>query len=138
MTLAEKKAEGARKLEEEKKAAEEAKAKEGEDKASREAAKKAREAAKKNLKKWKKSISTVVSDSNYFQAEGSSVPVKVMEKQLAELDTLCEVLEPEEVRELKEQVEKSGKGAGAKEAIKAKVAIAIQKEGGEGKFEQFA
>lgn len=138
MTLAEKKAQAAKELAEAQKAAEEAKAREAEDKVSRDAAKKAREAAKKNLKKWRKAIATVVSESNYFQPDGSAASASVIEKQLGELDALCELLEPEQVRQLKEEVEKAGKGEAAKEAIKRKAAEAAGKEGGAGKFTEFA
>jgi DnaJ family protein C protein 2 len=48
------------------------------------------------------------------------------------------VLEPEEVRELKEQVDKAGAGAAAKEAIVAKAKKAAEKPEGQGKFVEFA
>jgi DnaJ family protein C protein 2 len=134
MTLQQKKAAEAAKLEDLKKQQEEHKAKEAEDKVAREAAKKAKEAAKKNLKKWKKAITTVVSESNYFQAEGTSPSAQVIEKQLAEIDALVEALDPEQVKGLKEEVEKAGKGQAVKEAIKARVASVEDKS----KFSEFA
>ena len=136
MSAAEKK-----KAEEERKAAEAA-AKEAEkkalesSKADREAAKKAKEAARKNLKKWKKAISGVIASSNYFQPEGTAPSAAVIEKQLAELDSLVELLEPEQVKDLKENVDKAGNGAGAKEALIAKVKELGDKA--EGKFTEFA
>jgi DnaJ family protein C protein 2 len=132
MTLAQRKAAEQAKLEELKKQQEANKAKEAEDKEKSAAAKKAREAAKKNLKKWKKAITTVVAESNYFQTGSASAAT--IEKQLAEIDALVESLEPEQTRELKEQVEKAGKGEAAKEAIKAKVATVADKS----KFSEFA
>jgi DnaJ family protein C protein 2 len=59
-----------------------------------------------------------------------------VEKQLAELDSLCEILEPEEVKDLKEKVEAAGKGGPAKEAIREKVKAS--EERGEGMFAEFA
>lgn len=132
MTLAQRKAAEQAKLEELKKQQEANKAKEAEDKEKSAAAKKAREAAKKNLKKWKKAITTIVAESNYFQTGSASAAT--IEKQLAEIDALVESLEPEQTRELKEQVEKAGKGEAAKEAIKAKVATVTDKS----KFSEFA
>jgi DnaJ family protein C protein 2 len=137
LTLAQRKAAEQAKLEELQKEQEANKAKEAEDKVQREQAKKAREAAKKNLKKWKKAITTIVADSNYFQASGSP-SASTIEKQLAEIDALVEILEPEQTRELKESVEKAGKGEAAKEAIKAKVATVADKEEAKGKFTEFA
>jgi DnaJ family protein C protein 2 len=130
-----------KKLEDQKKK-EEAEKKEAEKKAleaskgDREAAKKAKEAARKNLKKWKKAISTVIASSNYFQAEGTSPAPSVIEKQLAELDVLVETLEPEEVKDLKEKVEKAGAGQGAKAELVNKVKSLGEKA--DGKFTEFA
>ena len=137
MTLAQRKAAEQAKLEELKKEQEANKAKEAEDKVQSAAAKKAREAAKKNLKKWKKAITTVIAESNYFVATGSP-SASTIEKQLAEIDALVEILEPEQTRELKEEVEKAGKGDAAKEVIKAKVATVADKEEAKGKFAEFA
>lgn len=47
-----------------------------------------------------------------------------------------ELLEPEVVKDLKDEVEKAGQGEGAKAALKAKVAGLGEK--GEGKFVEFA
>ena len=137
MTLAQRKAAEQAKLEELKKEQEANKAKEAEDKVQSAAAKKAREAAKKNLKKWKKAITTVIAESNYFVSTGSP-SASTIEKQLAEIDALVEILEPEQTRELKEEVEKAGKGDAAKEVIKAKVATVADKEEAKGKFAEFA
>ena len=125
----EKKVEEAKKAEEEKKAA-------GVSKADKEAAKKAKEAARKNLKKWKKSIATVIASSNYFCPEGTAPPPATVEKQLAELDNLVELLEPEQVKELKEKVDSAGQGEGAKSALVESVKGLGEK--GEGKFSEFA
>ncbi|ORY34571.1 DnaJ domain-containing protein [Naematelia encephala] len=136
LTPAEKKAaEEKRKAEEAAKAAEEKKNSES-SKADREAAKKAKEAARKNLKKWKKSIATVITSSNYFQPAGASASPAIIEKQLGELDVLCELLEPEAVKDLKEQIEKAGSGEPAKAALVAKVNELGEKA--EGKFTEFA
>ncbi|WWC66032.1 uncharacterized protein I303_108654 [Kwoniella dejecticola CBS 10117] len=131
-----------KKAAEEKKKKEEAEKKEAEKKAleaskgDREAAKKAKEAARKNLKKWKKAIATVISSSNYFQPEGTAPSASVIEKQLAELDSLVEILEPEEVKDLKEKVEKAGNGQPAKDALVEKAKATGEK--GAGKFTEFA
>ncbi|ODN79346.1 hypothetical protein L202_03350 [Cryptococcus amylolentus CBS 6039] len=130
-----KKIEDQKKKEEEEKKAAEKKANEP-SKAEKEAAKKAKEAARKNLKKWKKAIATVITDSNYFQAAGSAPSAAVIEKQLAELDSLVELLEPEQVKDLKEKIDKAGKGEPAKAALKEKVVELGAK--GEGKFAEFA
>ncbi|WVR07936.1 hypothetical protein IAU60_004979 [Kwoniella sp. DSM 27419] len=136
LTPAEKK-----KLEEQKKK-EEAEKKEAEKKAfeaskgDREAAKKAKEAARKNLKKWKKAIATVIANSNYFQAAGTAPSAAVIEKQLAELDSLVEILEPEDVKDLKEKVEAAGSGEPAKAALVEKAKATGEK--GAGKFTEFA
>lgn len=153
MSAAEKKKlEEQKKKEEEEKKAAEKKANEA-SKADREAAKKAKEAARKNLKKWKKvriyilpvsarllivvqAISTVIASSNYFQAEGTAASAQVIEKQLGELDALVELLEPEQVKDLKEKVEKAGNGAPVKAALQEKVAALGEK--GAGKFTEFA
>ena len=55
---------------------------------------------------------------------------------MAELDTLVELLEPEDVKDLKERVEKAGNGEPAKEALKEKVNSLGNK--GDGKFSEFA
>ena len=78
----------------------------------------------------------MIASSNYFLPAGTAPPATTVEKQLAELDLLCELLEPEEVRELKEKVEKAGSGAPAKEALKRGVVTLGAKA--EGKFEEFA
>jgi DnaJ family protein C protein 2 len=82
------------------------------------------------------SIAGVIAASNYFQAEGTSLSATVVEKQLAELDTLVELLEPEDVKELKEQVEKAGNGQNAKNVLAAKAKGLGEKA--EGKFVEFA
>ncbi|WWD20472.1 hypothetical protein CI109_104948 [Kwoniella shandongensis] len=138
LTPAEKK-----KLEDEKKKAEEAKKAEEKkaneaSKGEREAAKKAKEAARKNLKKWKKAVSTVIASSNYFLPAGTAPSASTIEKQLAELDLLVDILEPEDVKDLKEKVEKAGSGEPAKAAIKEKVASVQSKPEAEGKFSEFA
>lgn len=81
------------------------------------------------------SVTTVVSESNYFQPEGTTPSAATVEKQLTELDTLFELLEVDESKELKEVVEKAGKGDAARDAIKAKASVAA---GRGGKFEEFA
>ena len=131
---AKKAAEAAKKAEEEKKKAEAAA--NAASKADREAAKKAKEAARKNLKKWKKAVAGVISASNYFQPEGTAPSAAVIEKQLAELDALVELSEPEDVKALKEEVEKAGNGEPAKAVLKAKVAALGDKAAG--KFTEFA
>ncbi|KAK6908604.1 hypothetical protein I203_102607 [Kwoniella mangroviensis CBS 8507] len=131
-----------KKAAEEKKKKEEAEKKEAERKAleaskgDREAAKKAKEAARKNLKKWKKAIQTVITSSNYFQAEGTSPSPAVIEKQLSELDLLVELLEPEDIKDLKEKIEKAGNGQPAKSVLVEKAKATGEK--GQGKFTEFA
>ncbi|WOO82120.1 Zuotin [Vanrija pseudolonga] len=105
-------------------------------KADREAAKKAKEAARKNLKKWKKSIATVISGSNYFQAAGTAPSAAVIEKQLAELDAIVDLAEPEDIKTLKEKIEAAGNGEPAKKVLQAQVAALGDK--GAGKFTEFA
>lgn len=136
LTPAEKK-----KLEEQKKKEEaERKAAEAEankaTKADREAAKKAKEAARKNLKKWKKAVATAIASSNYFQPAGAAPSAAVIEKQLAELDAIVELSEPEAIKGLKEKVEAAGSGEPVKEVLKAQVAALGDK--GAGKFTEFA
>ncbi|EIW71338.1 hypothetical protein TREMEDRAFT_60268 [Tremella mesenterica DSM 1558] len=135
LTAAEKAA-AAKKIKEEEEAKKEKEKKSSEaSKADREAAKKAKEAARKNLKKWKKSIAGVITSSNYFLPDGTAPPASTVEKQLGELDMLCELLEPEEVKGLKEEVEKAGKD-GAKDVLVNSVKALGDK--GEGKFTEFA
>lgn len=131
---AKKAAEAAKKAEEEKKAAEAAAS--AVSKADREAAKKAKEAARKNLKKWKKVIAAVVTASNYFQPEGTAPSAAVIEKQLAEIDSYAEIAEPEDVKVLKEEIEKAGSGEPAKAVLVGKVAALGDKAAG--KFTEFA
>lgn len=59
-----------------------------------------------------------------------------VEKQLAELDTLCELLEPEDVKVLKEKIDQVGLG----EAVKTELVAGVMGLGGkaEGKFSEFA
>ena len=136
LTAAEKKkADDAKKAEEAKAKAEAAKVPEV-SKADREAAKKAKEAARKNRNKWKKAVAGVIASSNYFQPAGTAAPASTVEKQLAELDSLCELLEPEDVKDLKEKVEKAGAGDGAKAVLVEKVQSLGDK--GAGKFSEFA
>ncbi|PKI82448.1 hydroxymethylglutaryl-CoA lyase [Malassezia vespertilionis] len=103
-------AEAERKKAEEEAAAKEAAAKEESDKAERADAKKAREAAKKNLKKEKKALRQIITDANYFQPEGTAPSANVLDKQLTALDSLCAMLEPEQVAALRVEAEK-GKDA---------------------------
>ena len=51
---------------------------------------------------------------------------------------MVELLEPEEVKDLKEKVEAAKSGEEAKTELIAKGKIAGGKEGGEGKFKEFA
>ena len=81
-------------------------------------------------------ISTVIASSNYFQAEGTAPSAAVIEKQLAELDTLVELLEPEDVKDLKEKIDKAGNGEPAKTELVAKVKSLGDKA--DGKFTEFA
>ena len=81
-------------------------------------------------------IAGVIATSNYFQPEGTAPSAAVIEKQLAELDSLVELLEPEEVKDLKEKVDAAGNGAPAKAALADKVKHLGAK--GEGKFVEFA
>ena len=82
------------------------------------------------------SIAGVITASNYFQPAGTAPAPSTIEKQLAELDSLVELLDPELVKELKEKVE----GAGNGEPAKAVLVSAAQGLGdqGQGKFDQFA
>ncbi|WWC73841.1 uncharacterized protein I206_107813 [Kwoniella pini CBS 10737] len=127
---------------EEKKKKEELEKKEADKKAleaskgDREAAKKAKEAARKNLKKWKKSIATVISSSNYFQPEGTSPSATIIEKQLSELDLIVDLIEPEQVKELKEKIEKVENGKSAKDILIETVKSIGEK--GQDKFTEFA
>jgi hypothetical protein len=82
------------------------------------------------------SISTIIASSNYFLPASTPAPASTIEKQLAELDLLVELLEPEQVKDLKDEVEKAGAGDGAKAALKGKVGTLGEK--GEGKFTEFA
>lgn len=81
-------------------------------------------------------ISAIIASSNYFQPTGTSPSAAQIEGQLTELDTLCELLEPEEVKELKDQVEAAGAGEGAKAALVGKAQGLGEK--GAGKFKEFA
>ena len=78
----------------------------------------------------------MITSSNYFLPAGTAPPPSTVEKQLAELDSLVELLEPEQVKDLKEQVEAAGQG----EPAKVVLVNAAQGLGGKGadKFEQFA
>ena len=67
--------------------------------------KKAKEAARKNLNKAKKAIKQIVTDSNYFQAPGTTPSANVIESQLNELDLIANGLEPEETSELKKNLD---------------------------------
>ncbi len=138
MTPAQKKAEAEAKAAEEAKRLQDEQQKSEELKVQSAALKKAKDAQKKNLKKWKKAITTVIASSNYFQPAGASASAATIEKQLGEIDTLCEVLEPEEVRELKEQVEKASAGDAVKQVIVTKAKQAAEKAEGKGKFSEFA
>ncbi|KAI9638706.1 zuotin [Dioszegia hungarica] len=128
-----------KKAEEDKKAKEEAAKKAAAtpelSKAEKEAQKKAKEAARKNLKKWKKSIQAVIAASNYFLPAITAPSAAQIDAHLTELDTLCDLLEPEEVKDLKEKVEAAGPGEGAKTELKARVVGLGQKA--DGKFVEF-
>ena len=78
----------------------------------------------------------MIASSNYFQPAGTAPSASVIEKQLAELDLLVESLEPEEVKDLKESIDKSGEGEPAKAELVKKVKGLGEK--GEGKFTEFA
>ena len=78
----------------------------------------------------------VIASSNYFQPAGTAPSASTIEKQLAELDILVESLEPEEVKDLKEKIDKSGEGEPAKKELVAKAQGLGEK--GEGKFTEFA
>lgn len=96
---------------------------------TREAAKKVKAAAQKNVKKDKKAITALVTANNYFEASPSPA---VVEGQFAELDLIFGATEPEDVGEMKKEME-AAKGA---EAIKAVVVKFAGKTGL--KFTQFA
>lgn len=76
-----------------------------------------------------------MASSNYFQPSGTPASASIIEKQLAELDLLVELLEPEDVKLLKEKVEGAGTGDGAKLALIEGVKFTGEK--GQGKFAQF-
>ena len=78
----------------------------------------------------------MITNSNYFLPPGSTPPSSTVEKQLAELDTLCDLLEPEDVKDLKDKLEQGGNGESAKQALKDKV-VGLG-AAGEGKFVEFA
>ncbi|KAK4056729.1 Zuotin [Microbotryomycetes sp. JL221] len=118
------------------KAAEEEK-KAAEDKANREAAKKAKAAAAKNVKKDKKAISAVVTANNYFVEAGSSPSPSTVEGQLTELDLIFGALEPEEVGEMKKEIEAKTTPADMK-AVIVSFAKKAEAKVGEGKFKEFA
>jgi DnaJ family protein C protein 2 len=119
------------------KAKQELEKKNEESKSAKEAAKKAKEAAKKTLKKEKKTIQGIVTGFNYFLGDGESANASVIEGQLSELDLLTSALEPEEVTELRKEME-SNHGQG-KQAVKAAIARFAQKvsDANQGTFKQF-
>lgn len=85
-------------------------------------------------------ITTVVASANYFQPAGTSPSAAIIEKQLGELDLLCELLKADELSELKTEVEQAGAG----DSVKAKQAIVnaatkvAQDASAQGKFSEFA
>lgn len=119
------------------KAKEELEKKNEESKAAKEAAKKAKEAAKKNLKKEKKTIQGIITGSNYFVADGESVTTSVIEGQLCELDVLVSGLEPEEVTELRKEMESNhGQGKAAVKAVVVRYAKKVL-DSNKGTFKEF-
>lgn len=81
------------------------------------------------------SIATVITASNYFQPSITAPTAATIEAHLTELDLLCELMEPEDVKDLKEKVDAAGPGEGAKTELKARVVSLGEK--GEGKFKEF-
>ncbi|EFP75175.1 uncharacterized protein PGTG_01768 [Puccinia graminis f. sp. tritici CRL 75-36-700-3] len=119
------------------KAKQELEKKNEESKSAKEAAKKAKEAAKKNLKKEKKTIQSIVTGSNYFLADGESVNASVIEGQLSELDLLFAALEPEEVSELRKEMESNhGQGKPAVKAVLIRFAKKVS-DANKASFKQF-
>jgi DnaJ family protein C protein 2 len=90
-----------------------------------------------NVKKDKKAISALVTSNNYFVAAGSSPSPAVVEAQFAELDLLFEALEPEEVGEMKKEMEAKSAPGEIKKVVVAWAGKASAKVG-EGKFQEFA
>lgn len=108
-----------------------------EDKSAKDAAKKAKEAAKKNLKKEKKTIQALVTGLNYFLNDGQSPAPSIIEGQLSELDVLTSGLEPEEVTELRKEMESSKpKGQAAVKAVVVKFSKKVS-DAGKGSFREF-
>ena len=89
----------------------------------------------KSVKKDKKIISLLVTSSNYFCAPGTSPSPSVVEGQLSELDLLFGALEPEQVGEMKVELEGT---KGDKKAIIVSWAKKAAEKLGEGKFKEFA
>jgi DnaJ family protein C protein 2 len=119
------------------KAKQELEKKNEESKSAKEAAKKAKEAAKKNLKKEKKTIQSIVTGSNYFLADGESVNASVIEGQLSELDLLFAALEPEEVSDLRKEMESNhGQGKPAVKAVLIRFAKKVS-DANKASFKQF-
>ncbi|MBW0537256.1 hypothetical protein O181_076971 [Austropuccinia psidii MF-1] len=119
------------------KAKEEVEKKAQQDKVVKEAAKKAKEAAKKNLKKEKKTIQSLITGSNYFLADGETVIASVIEGQLSELDVLTTGLEPEEVTEMRKELESNhGQGKPAMKSVLVRFAKKVS-DAGKGTFKEF-
>ncbi|KNZ55752.1 hypothetical protein VP01_2593g2 [Puccinia sorghi] len=119
------------------KAKQEIEKKNEESKTAKEAAKKAKEAAKKNLKKEKKTIQGIVTGSNYFLGDGESANASVIEGQLSELDLLIAALEPEDVTELRKEMESNhGQGKPAVKAVITRFAKKVS-DANKGTFKQF-
>jgi len=119
------------------KAKQEMEKKNEESKTAKEAAKKAKEAAKKNLKKEKKTIQGIVTGSNYFLGDGESANASVIEGQLSELDLLIAALEPEDVTELRKEMESNhGQGKPAVKAVITRFAKKVS-DANKGTFKQF-
>ncbi|KAG0024973.1 DnaJ (Hsp40), sub C, member 2, partial [Podila clonocystis] len=74
---------------------------ESEARVKREEDKKEKEAKKKAIRKEKKNIKTLIKDSNYFYAKGSSIAPSTLEIYLSELETMMDKLSLEDLERIR-------------------------------------
>ncbi|KAI9231117.1 MAG: hypothetical protein BYD32DRAFT_467463 [Podila humilis] len=74
---------------------------ESEARLKRDEEKKEKEAKKKTIRKEKKNIKTLIKDSNYFYAKGSSIAPSTLEIYLSELETMMDKLSLEDLERIR-------------------------------------
>ncbi|KAG0040187.1 DnaJ (Hsp40), sub C, member 2 [Podila clonocystis] len=102
---------------------------ESEARLKREEDKKEKEAKKKAIRKEKKNIKTLIKDSNYFYAKGSSIAPSTLEIYLSELETMMDKLSLEDLERIRTDLSSPKKSNDDKKKILSAEARKLVQDG---------